>query len=133
MRNGDIHVRTLAPEEHDRIVGHGPFEDAVVGPNPEHSTVVVAEDSDGKILGYWCAFNAVHVEPLWVSPSVRTNGVGKKLWGKLQEVLHENYVPNAFAIVMDEDLHTHLPMAHGIGFRRLPASVLFVDLTEGED
>ena len=133
-----IQIRTLRPDEHDRLIGLGPFKDAVVGPDPDYSTVVVAESSEGEILGYWCAFNAVHVEPLWVAKSERTNGVGKRLWAKLQEVLEEYHVPNAFAIIMDEDLPTHLPMAHEIGFRRIPGSVLFVDVAgraplEGED
>lgn len=126
-------IRTLAPEEHHRLVGLGPFKDATSGPDPDYSTVVVAEDEDGKILGYWCAFNAVHVEPLWVSPEVRDNGVGRGLWDKLREVLQRYHVPNAFAIIMDEDLPTHLPMAHGIGFRRIPGSVLFVDVIEQEE
>ena len=120
-------IRVLAPEEHDRIVGLGPFEHADVGPDAEHSTVVVVEDADGEILGYWCAFDAVHVELLWVSPEARENGVAHDLWDKLREVLIERSVLSAFAIISDEDLPTHMPMAHGIGFRRIPGSIFFVD------
>lgn len=138
MTMPEIMIRALGPKEHNRLIGLGPFEGAASGPDPDYSTVVVAEDSEGEILGYWCAFNAVHVEPLWVAKSARQNGVGSRLWKKLQEVLEDYHVPNAFAIIMDEDLPTHLPMAHEIGFRRIPGSVLFVDVAgrapiEGED
>lgn len=94
--------------------------------------MVVAEDASGKIKGYWCAFNAVHVEPLWIAESERNNGVGGRLWEKLQEVLHALHAPIAFAVVMDEDAPTHLPMAYKVGFRRIPGSVLYVDLV-GEE
>ncbi len=125
-----LQVRVLRPEEHDRLIGLGPFTE--IGPSKEHSTVVVAENREGEILGYWCAFNAVHVEPLWIAESERNNGVGNDLWKKLQEVLHELHAPIAFAIVMDKDASTHLPMAYKVGFRRIPASVIYVDLVDEE-
>jgi GNAT superfamily N-acetyltransferase len=126
-------IRVLDPEEHEKLIGLGPFKDR--GPDPATSVVVVAEDDAGRVIGYWCAFNAVHLEPLWVDEPERGNGVGMALWGGLREALQEHGVSNAFAMIADEDLVTHLPLAVGkLGFKRVPVSTLFIDLvgdTEG--
>ncbi len=123
-------IRVLAPEEHGRLVGLGPFKER--GPDPATSLVVVAEDEEGNILGYWCAFNAVHLEPLWVAEPARQNGIGLAMWAGLRQVLKEQGVSNGFAMIADEDLLTHLPLAVGrLGFKRVPVSTLFINL-EGE-
>lgn len=119
-------VRTLRPDEHERLIGLGPFKDC--GPDPATSLVVVAEDDEGKIVGYWCAFNAVHLEPLWVVEAARNDGVAAALWVGLREVLDEHGIANAFAMVADEDVMTHLAIAGRLGFRRVPASTLFIEL-----
>jgi len=124
-------IRVLAPEEHDKIGMLGPFASIGHGPNPDHSSIVVAEDeATGEILGYWCAVTIVHLEPLWVSEDSRGNGVGMALWGGLRKVLVENNVPSAFALVGDGDVMTHLPLANRLGFKRIPATALFIDLTK---
>ena len=123
-------IRVLDPDEHGLLIGLGPFKDS--GPDPAGCAVVVAEDAQGKIIGYWCAFNAVHLEPLWVVESERNNGVGMALWAGLRQLLDEHGVANAFAMVADEDLLTHLPLAVGkLGFKRIPVSLLFISLNEG--
>ena len=129
----ELKIRVLDPDEHGFLIGLGPFEDR--GPDPATSLVVVAEDEQGKIIGYWCAFNAVHLEPLWVAEAERSNGVGMAMWTGLRQVLKEHGIANAFAMIADEDLLTHLPLAVGkLGFKRVPVSTLFIDLegkTEG--
>ncbi len=122
-----MNVRALDKSEYSRIIGLGPFVDCAPS---EDAVVVVAEDDNGQIVGYWCAFNAVHLEPLWVAEAERQNGVGMALWGGLREVLKEHDIPNAFAMVADEDVMTHLPLAGKLGFRRVPVSTLFIDLGE---
>ena len=133
--NTQTRVRVLEPDEHERIVGLGPFKER--GPDPATSLVVVAEDGEGNILGYWCAFNAVHLEPLWVIESERQNGIGMAMWAGLREALKEQGVSNGFAMIADEDLITHLPLAVGkLGFKRVPVTTLFINLdgeTEGLD
>lgn len=124
-------TRLLEPSEHGRLAGIGPFEKC--GPDPASSMVIVAEDEDGEILGYWCAFNAVHLEPLWVVDGERNNGVGMALWHGLREVLEEQGVANAFAMVGDEDTMTHLPLANKLGFKKLPVSTLFIQLSDKAD
>lgn len=124
-------IRVLDPKEHSKLIGLGPFTECA--PDPATSVVVVAEDDSGRVIGYWCAFNAVHLEPLWVAEAERGDGVGKALWGGLREVLVEHGVPSAFAMVGDEDVMTHLPLAGKLGFKRVPVSTLFVDLRNGED
>lgn len=121
-------IRVLDPSEYHRLAGLGPFTEELL---PDESTViVVAEDDDEQILGYWCAFNAVHLEPLWVVEAERGNGVGMALWGGLRKLLEGNGVVSAFAMVADEDVMTHLPMARKIGFKRVPVSTLFIELGE---
>ena len=122
-------IRVLDPDEHGLLVGLGPFKDR--GPDPAGCAVVVAEDDHGRVIGYWCAFNAVHLEPLWVAEAERDNGVGMAMWAGLRQLLDENGVANAFAMVADEDVMTHLPLAAKLGFQRIPVSILFISLNEG--
>ncbi len=120
-------IRVLDPSEYDRLAGLGPFKDRV--PDAD-VVVVVAEDDAGGIIGYWCAFNAVHLEPLWVAEAERSNGVGMALWDGLREALKVHDVANAFAMVADEDVMTHLPLAMKLGFNRVPVSTLFIEFDE---
>ena len=124
-------IRVLDPEEHEKLIGLGPFQDR--GPDPATSVVVVAEDDAGRVLGYWCAFNAVHLEPLWVAEKERGNGVGMSMWKGLREVLVAHGVSSAFAMVADEDAMTHLPLAGKLGFQRVPVSTLFINLADGKE
>ena len=91
-------------------------------------------EEDEKIVGFWCAFDTVHLEPMWIDPNVRGNGsTGRGLWRKLLGFLQEKEVPNAFATIAHEDSVTHLPMAVRLGFKPLPATVLYIDLTKAKE
>lgn len=125
-----VKVRILEPTEHEKVIGHGPFERVTLAPDPETSSIVVAEDESGKLLGFWCAFNAVHLEPLWVREDVRNNGIGMALWSGILELCAKHRVQNAFAFVADADAMVNLPLAAKLGFHRLPVSALFIDLTK---
>ena len=126
--------RILDPEEHDKVAGIGPFDGLTHGPSSEGSRIVVAEDDDGNVVGFWCAFDTVHLEPLWIDPGIRGNGaVGRGLWKRLLGFLKHQEVPNAFATIANEDIATHLPMAVRLGFHPLPATVLFIDLSKAKE
>lgn len=124
-------IRVLDPEEHSKLVGLGPFTE--FGPDPATSIVVVAENDHGGIIGYWCTFNAVHLEPLWVAEAERGDGIGMALWDGVRKVLADNGVSSAFAMVGDEDVMTHLPLAGKLGFHRVPVSTLFIKFDTGEE
>jgi len=129
-----MRIRVLEPEEHDRVAGLGAFAELQKGPSPDHSAIVVAENDAGDIMGYWCAFDTVHVEPLWIDPKYQKNAaIGRGLWGGIRGYLRDKGVPSAFAMIEDWNVGTHLPMATRLGFHRMPASILYIDLTEGKE
>lgn len=124
-----MNVRVLRPEEHDRLIGLGVFERVTTGPNPDTSNVVVAEDENGQIVGYWCMFNAVHLEPLWVDPTHRKSGIGRRMWDGVLRVLENYGITHAFAMV-DEEINVEL--AESIGFQRAGAQTMMIDLGEAK-
>ena len=125
-----MRFRELQHEDFEKLKNKGPFRDEV--PDPRTSSVVVAEDN-GEIVGFWCAFNAVHLEPLWIDPDHRQKAaVGRGLWRELKMLLGDNRVRSAFAMVADADAGLVLPMAYRLGFERMPASILFIGF-DGEE
>jgi hypothetical protein len=123
-----MRFRQLGYDDYGKLKDKGPFKDQI--PDPRTSSVVVAED-DGEIV--WCAFNAVHIEPLWIAPEHRQKAsVARGLWRELKMLLGDNRVQSAFALIADVDAGVVLPMAFKMGFQRVPASVLFIGFDEEE-
>jgi hypothetical protein len=129
-----MNFRVLSVEEHDKIAGLGAFEGRDHGPDPETSNVVVAEDEEGNILGYWCAFNTVHLEPLWIAPGAQSHvSIGRGLWRVLVDLLKHFGISNGFAFVAHDDSTTHLPMASKLGFQPLPVTALFIEVDNAKE
>lgn len=124
-----MNVRVLDEHEHHKILGLGPFADVTTPPHPDHTAIVVVEDDQGDIKGFWCAFDAVHLEPLWIAPECRNHGkIGRELWDGLRIWLRARGVANAFAMIGDADVGTHLPMARRLGFERMGVQTMYIDL-----
>src|SRR5574342_1121823 len=66
--------------------------------DPDHTTIVVAQErSTGKLAGFWCIFDAVHVEPLWIHPDHRRRpGLVRRLWGAVRGILKRHGIPMAW-------------------------------------
>lgn len=121
----DVDVRVLEPEELYLLLTIPPFNTKGI-PNFGQSRIVVAQEQISRqIVGYWVAFDVVHLEPLWVHPKHQKRpGVLRRMWTAMQRVLRENGVTKAFAMVTDPELE---PQAERLGFRPMPGKMFFVD------
>ncbi|KKM71146.1 hypothetical protein LCGC14_1433570 [marine sediment metagenome] len=131
-------VRSLPPEEYPRILdAPGPLSELPGLPDPDHSRIIVLEDADGQIRGYWLLFNAIHAEPLYLAPEVRQRAkAGRDLLRQVYTELREAGVQTVFAVVSPEDLDTIGPMAEHLGLHPLPGTIYMgqvstVEETEG--
>lgn len=122
-----VTVRPLAAEEFGRLA------DLPIGarglPDPATTAIVVAETSDGQIVGVWGAFPVVHLDGLWVHPDYRKHtSVAARLLRGMKTLLAQLGLRYSFTIVEDP---TVLILALKAGFRKLPHDLCFLDL--GED
>jgi hypothetical protein len=130
-------VRELEPDEWDRLRGIPPFDR--VGPmdaagRAGHVRMVVAETPDGKIVGYWMLFDAVHAEPMWIAEEFRHNpALIRRLWGKTRELLQEAGIPVAFAFIAEGALPTNLPQALRLGFQPLKGELFYLFVDQSKD
>lgn len=91
-------------------------------------------EEGGQILGYWCLYNAVHLEPLYLDPEARhRHGVVRALWGGVLGRMRELGITAAHATVGDADLATNLPLATKLGFQVIPGTALFLDVTGAKE
>ena len=93
---------------------------------------IPAVEVDGRIVAYWPAWVAVHVEPLWVDPAYRGPGIIRVLVETLFGHLREAGVDSAFAILGHADQGVTLHSAIRLGFQRVPGDLYVVDLRGGE-
>ena len=119
-------VRTLAPEEYDRLAQFpGPLGEiaGTVQLDPEHTRLVVIEDPDTRdaeghptILGYWTLFNTVHAEPLYLTPAIRRHPkIAVALLSAVIAELQAAQVPSVFAVIEHDNLAIMGPMAERLG------------------
>lgn len=129
--NGEVKVRELPPDEFGRLIGVGPA-GAELFPNAL-TRVIVAEDSEGKIVAYWWVWPAVHVEPVWISEENRWRaGMVRSLWTQVRNVLVESNIPVAFGIIGYEDALMSLPPALRLGFKKVPGDLYYIAVQPGE-
>lgn len=121
----DVDVRVLEPEELYLLLTVPPFSEKGI-PSFGQSRIVIAQEKNTRqIVGYWVAFDVVHLEPLWVHPKHQKRpGVLRRMWQSMQNVLRENGVTKAFAMVTNTALE---PQAERLGWRPLPGKMYFVD------
>ncbi len=126
-----LRVRTLPPEEYDRLAQFpGPL-GVVAGTtqlDPEHTRLIIIEDPetrgpDGhpRILGYWTLFTTVHAEPLYLAEEMRHQPkVALQLLATVATELQDSQVQSIFAIIEPENVQVIGAMAERLGLRPLP-------------
>jgi hypothetical protein len=124
-------IREMRESEYPLLATVPPFDREGI-PNFGHSRVIVAQKhATGQVVGYWIIFDAIHIEPLWVAPSHRKNpGLLRRMWFGVKRVLCEVSAKRAFAIILDADADENLPQTMRMGFRKLPGSLYFVDISK---
>lgn len=123
----DLVVRELLPEELDALTTVPPFDEIGLGAGDRDKVRVVGAVRAGKLVAYWMLFDAVHVEPLWISPEERGNPtLARQLWAQVRGILDACKVPLAFAIIGDGALSTNAPMAARLGFKPMPGNLFYL-------
>lgn len=127
-------VRELPAEEYPRLSTlSGPLAGIFTSghlPSPDSTRFIIAEHA-GQIVAYWPIFNAVHMEPLWIDPAHRGDGViGRALIEGAVEALKGAHVGYAFAIIGDQDQPANGQMAERLGFDKVPGTLYGLDLSE---
>lgn len=90
----------LAPPFRARALAREEWRTALVGTElelgvpflPTDAIVLVVEDSAGRVVACWSAFQKVHVEGLWLSPALQGFGrgaVGRRLLEAMRVVAEE--------------------------------------------
>lgn len=91
---------------------------------PRGSRVIAVEDEEGRIVGYWCVITAVHLEPVWIDPAYRGNAsMVRKLWRGVRDVLVDNNVEMAVAVLMRDNPASHV--IKRMGFQPVNADLYF--------
>jgi hypothetical protein len=134
MEVSTLSVRTLPVEEWAKLHdAPGPLPQWLQGklPPADSTVITVIEDAAGQIHGYWVIFSAVHLEPLYLSESVRHHPkAAVQLMQEVGKNLKEYGVTAAFGIIGDADLDTVAPMAQRAGFEQLPGTLYAIRLND---
>jgi hypothetical protein len=86
---------------------------------------VVAVEVGGRIVAYWVAFYALHLDPLWIDEAHRLSpAVNRILLDGMGAVVAQTQEPVAFAVL--EGDAPHLPQASRLGFEKVPGSLYYV-------
>lgn len=123
--NGQVVVRELTPEEYPRLKQILP--EGFGLPSPQTSRVVIAEDSEGAIKGYWFVYIALHVEPLWVAEEKRHDfSVIARMWKRVKEIMYADKWLAGYAIIADSNLDTVGKSAEWLGFTKIDGSLYYI-------
>ena len=126
-----LNARVLPPDSWVRILQEQPESPlaqqwSIHGiPDATHAHVCVVE-RDGRIVGSWMIFAAIHVEPVYIQPDARTPSIIKALLERTVQTLQDDGITIAFAVIADVDLLENAPMAHHLGFQKAPGELYFV-------
>ena len=83
----------------------------------------MAEDGSGEILGYWMCCVAAHIEPIWVSPSVRDGGItATRMLKTLSDELHKEGIFGGYVFSERDEISGYLER---LGFRDQNMKVYF--------
>lgn len=110
------------------IAAGGPLADLQADPaRLSRMSVVACEDTDtGQIVAYWIAWYGLHLEPLWIAPTHRTNPVvGRGLLDTMQQVVESTGEISAFCVIQEENRALIEPQASRLGFVEVPGDRLY--------
>ncbi len=92
---------------------------------------IVAVEVDGRVVAYWVAFYALHLDPLWIAEAHRGNpAVNRTLLEGMGAVVVQTQESVAFAVLADGA--PHLSQAERLGFARVPGDLYYVTVPASE-
>ena len=122
----DTHHFILPPDQIDRVrEAGGPLADQPDLSRLADATVVVAE-VDGRIVAYWVAFYALHLDPLWIAEEHRRSpAVNRGLLEGIAAVVERTGEPVSFAVI-ESPTSEQFALAERLGFARVPGDLYYV-------
>jgi hypothetical protein len=120
----DLVLRELPPDEWYLLrFAPGPLKGHPL-PKSDEARILVAETPDKQIIGYWVAYLAVHMDPLWIEAEYRNRAhFLMALIGAMVTLLQQGGVQFAYAIIADGDQPQNGALAEKIGLSRLPGAL----------
>lgn len=123
--NGEVTVRELPAAEWE-LLRQIP-EVATQLPDPRVSTVIVAQDTTGKIVGYCFMYIALHIGPFEIVEEHRKKpGVLKRIWRGVGTVMERLGYPIGYAMIMDYNIPSVGHQATRLGFHKIAGSLYYV-------
>jgi len=122
-------VRELPPDEY-ALLDATPLAQGIgpIKPSASHR-VISAQDSSGRIVGYWFVNAVLHLEPLWIADEHRGRaGLVRRMWKGVQRIMRECNAAVGFAVVNHEAPPYVIPRASKLGFQRVPGDLYQVVL-----
>lgn len=96
-------------------------------PDPRVSTVIVAQDQAGAIVGYSFMYVALHIGPMEIIPQHRKKpGTLRRIWRGVTDVMARLGYPLGYAVIMDHNLPNVGSQAMRLGFQKIPGALYFV-------
>jgi len=96
-------------------------------PDPNTTVIVVAETSDGSIVGVWGAFTPVVLDGLWIHEDYRHTSVAAKLLITMKDFLLSIKIPKAFTFTSIPEVEK---LAQHAGFVPIAGNILMMPLLE---
>lgn len=124
----DRTIRTLPPDEWDRLLTFEPFRSGGL-PDPTFWRIIVAEQA-GAIVGFLGIWTAIHTEPFYLAPDVRHQPqLFMGMWAEAQRHLAAAGATMVFATV-DDDQPDLQRLWEKFGFVGAPGRLFVGDLTQ---
>lgn len=134
-------ARELDPAtEFPRLLRFEPFASMDNGkgkpPNSATSRVIVLEDPEtGEIMGFGVTFVTLHIDPIWLHPSLRKKGGPlRRLWHGIWTMMKKYNWTTAYSVIADQDIPGgNLSFANRGGFVKVPGSLYYVTSDNAPD
>ena len=94
-----VNTRWLQSDEYDKLKGLWDSDKWI--PGTDHSHVVVAENDEGKVIGFWAVQVLIHTEPVWLDKAYKGQGITNRLWDMVKELVGDR---NLFAATADSHI-----------------------------
>lgn len=118
-------IRPLPFDEWDKLEGLPIFSNGY--PDPDMSVIIVAEDTEGAIVGVWGAFRPVLLDGLWIREDHRHTTVAGRLLHTMKDFLRSVPVDAAYTYT---EIPEVLELAKKAGFKVIPGDICLLNLNE---
>jgi hypothetical protein len=117
----EIIIRELPRHEYFKVKDHSFLRGMDIS---ESCRIIVAEDSNGEIIGFQFLVQVVHLEPIWVHPDYRGTPLAHRMWTTAASILERFRINVGFCF---SDTSTVANYLKRLGLRELPYRTFLYD------